>query len=103
MKTFYDNVPDVTVVTQEKDYQFIIKSTQYLNEDDDRVYLKCVEHVPMFKRGLVCDLIIHYATTDLNEENREEHSDLIRDVVLVYINKEWDLEGMPQFEYVSYK
>lgn len=103
MKFISHSVPDVTVVSDDKGYELNIKTMQYLDEQEDRVCLKCAEYIPIFKRGFTCNLVCHYETTNRDQKDKEKYSDVIKDLVLVYINKSWDIESIPSFEYVFYK
>lgn len=102
MKFIKSSVPDVKVESANSD-TFEIKSMQYLDESDDRVYLKCAEYVEQFKRGFVCDLVCEYETVNANQEDSETQTDNIRDLVLVYVNKTYDNEYVPVFEYIFFK
>ncbi|MGG3890219.1 hypothetical protein [Metabacillus fastidiosus] len=103
MEFINEQVPDVSVITDEKGYELAIKSIQYLDEKHDRVHLRCAEHMPIFKRGFVCDLACHYTTVNQAQEEKQEYVDAIRDLVLVYINKSWDIQNRPVFEYIFFK
>lgn len=102
MKFVRDSVPDVSVVSEKKP-MFAIQSMRHLDESEDKVILKCAEYVEQFKRGFVCDLITYYNAVDKNRDNKEEHSDTIKDLVLVHVNKYWNIEEIPEFEYVFFK
>ncbi len=100
---FKDNsVPDVTVISN-GEFQFEIKTMQELVEGEDRVILKCAEHIDDFKRGYTCDLVCNYEIVDRNRENKELRVEDIRDLVLVYVNKYWSIERFTEYEYVFYK
>lgn len=103
MKFIKTSVPDIRVIPNHDKPAFNIDSMQYLDETDDRVYLKCAEYVGEFKRGFVCDLITYYDTVNSDREDKESHSDTIRDLVLVYVNKTYDIEFRPVFEYIFFK
>ncbi|WP_299831735.1 hypothetical protein [uncultured Metabacillus sp.] len=96
------SVPNVTVIKNNEPVR-TIETMQYLDEQDDRVYLRCAETVKEFVRGLTCDLNCHYLTFDQNRENEETDSFDIKDLVLVHINKTFDINGVPEFEYVFFK
>jgi hypothetical protein len=103
MRIVYDEVPDVVVLVNGVRL-FKIDTMKYLNEQDDKVILRCAEHVKEFERGFTCDFECNYATVNAEQEEKEEQCDDIRDLVLVHINKVWSLEDrFPQFEYVFYK
>lgn len=58
----------------------------------------------MFKRGYVCDLECYFNRVDIiTYEQKENRVELIRDLVLLYINKSTYVDGYTQFEYVFYK
>jgi hypothetical protein len=103
MKFIQDSVPDVTVVPLDETPILQIKSMQYLDEKEDKVIVQCAEYVEELKRGFTCDLIYEYSIGNENRENKEKRFDDIKDLVLVYINKGWDVEGLPVFEYIFFK
>ena len=81
---------------------FIIDTMQYYYENEDRIIIKCAEYVPIFKRGLVCDLEIE---NELKAEDKSMQRDCYRvnNVVLVYINRDHSVTNYPEVEYVFYK
>ncbi len=102
MKFNKDTIVDVKVIkSDERLYE--IKTMQRLTENERRVTLRCAEHVDLFKRGFTCDLDCHYEISDFNMENEEHRSYLIKDLVLVYINKSYDVNSYPVIDYVFYK
>ena len=102
MKFIKDFVPLVKVVKGDE-VLFTIESMQELDEQDDRVYVKCAEYVDILKRGLTCDLDCSYQICDKYRNVVEENNDVIRDLVLVYVNKYMTIDGYPEFEYVFFK
>ncbi|MBL4951077.1 hypothetical protein JK635_02330 [Neobacillus sp. YIM B02564] len=99
-----DSLPStVTVVPLNDDPMLQIKSIQYLDETEDRVILKCAEYVEELKRGFTCNLIYEFNIGDRNRENKEKRFEEIKDLVLVYINRTWDVGGIPTWEYVFFK
>jgi len=64
------------------------------------------EEVVDFKRGFVCDMECSFQLVEVNvSENNvvNERIDIIKDLVLVYINKDTQYGYVPDFEYVFYK
>jgi hypothetical protein len=102
LKFIKNPVPDITAVN-ENGYLLDVKSVRYFDETEDRVTLKCAEYVKPFVRGFTCDLIANYSIVDQNRENQEDIADCIQDLVLVYVNKYWLIDGFPEFEYVFFK
>lgn len=101
---FLKGVPNIILI---KDNEYIrnINTVIRFDEDEDRVILQCAENIKEFQRGLVCDLecaffICNSTGTIKADDVRNE---LIKDLVLVYINKSTDMDRLPQFEYVFYK
>lgn len=81
-----------------------IKTLQNIDETEKTVTLQFAEFNPIFKRGLVCDIQYEFGIVDKFGNNTEEtYSNSIFDLVLVYINKECDMDYTPQFTYVFYK
>lgn len=100
---FIKNVPNIKIL-QNNQYILEIKSVQTFREIQDKVILQCAEEIPMFKRGYICDMECHFQLIDsICQENDGERIDVIKDLVLVYINKDINFDYMPQFEYVFYK
>lgn len=98
---------DMTNIILIKDNEYIrnINTIQKFDEDEDRVILQCAENVDEFRRGLICDLECGFSKcneTGLIIDN-DIRTDLIKDLVLVYINKNINMGSVPQFEYVFYK
>lgn len=102
MKFIKSLLPDIDVKINNR-IEHRIKSMQHLDEQDDRVYLKCAEYVPILKRGLVCDLDCNYIVKGHSNDDIDSIKETIRDLVLVYVNKYWTTDGIPEFEYVFYK
>lgn len=103
MKIIKNYLPDIEVNPYSTN-SFAIRSMQYFDEQDDRVIIKCAEYVDVFKRGFVCDLKLTYDVIDYPDyENVEEVNELVRDLVLVYVNKYMTIESVPEFEYIFYK
>lgn len=80
-----------------------ITTIQYFNEDEDRVILQCAENVSIFKRGFVCDMEVIFSLVDASGNKIGERSEMVEDLVLVYINKKAGYDYVPEFEYVFYK
>ena len=95
-------LPTVTILTDT--YSFEIKSMQYIDEQQDKVILRCAEHVPEFIRGFTCDIALAYSVEKFNMDDiLENHHELISDTVLVHINRCAELDGIVFSEYVFYK
>lgn len=103
MKFYKDSVPYVSVIDHEAGFVMDIKSVQEVDEYEDTVRIKCGEFVEPFKKGYVCNLVFHYEVEEVNGDEIEKKSDVVKDLVLVYINKRWDINGYPQIEYIFYK
>ncbi len=99
---FIKDLPDI-IILQNNQYKFNIKSVQKFNEDESRVILKCVEDISEFKKGYVCDMECHFPLVEIDGVEVGKRIDTIRDLVLVYINKDIESEYAPSFEYVFYK
>ena len=92
------------IILQNDHCKFEIRSVQGFNEDENKIILKCAEDISEFKKGYVCDMECHFQLIDsICQENDGERIDVIKDLVLVYINKDMNFDYMPQFEYVFYK
>jgi hypothetical protein len=100
---FIKDLPNI-IISQNDQYMFEIRSVQKFNEDENRVILKCAEEISEFKRGYVCDMECYFRLIE-NEENNEvgKRVDTVRDLVLVYINKNVEFGYVSDFEYVFYK
>ena len=99
---FIKGVPDLKIL-QNDQYIFEIKSVQRFDEDEDRVILKCAEEISEFKRGFVCDMNCSFTVEDTILKVMNMRNDTIKDLVLVYINKQSQYGYIPEFEYVFYK
>ncbi|PAD84864.1 hypothetical protein CHH57_02205 [Niallia circulans] len=102
MKFACDFVPDIVVL---KDGEEIhkITSVQSYEETEDRVIVKFVENIDDIKKGFTCDFKLIYNVVDQNEQEKEEMQEDVKDLVLVYKNKYWDIERVPGFEYIFFK
>lgn len=96
------SLPNIGVIKDDKAI-CEIQSVQQYDEDDTRVYLRCAEYVDEFKRGFTCDFELEYLVQDINVQNEEKQFDNVKDLVLVHVNKRFDIDGYLQFEYVFYK
>lgn len=105
MKFIQDQLPYVTIVTYDNtNPSFKIDSMQSFNETPEKVILKCAEYVDEFKRGFTCDMQLEFILGNWdNKENNEQCKEYIEDLVLVHINKCFELPRVPQYEYVFYK
>jgi hypothetical protein len=101
MEFIGDRVPNVRVTSSNCD--FVIKSMQYLDEDEQTVTLKCAEYINVFKRGFVCDLGLQYSIVNGNEELLGDSLYPIKDLILVYVNKEFELDSFPAYRYIFFK
>lgn len=77
-----------------------IDTIQSFYEDSSTVALKCAEYISEFVRGFVCDILVVMSAVDANQIRTE--TETIRDLVLVYIEKEYD-GSIPEFTYIFYK
>lgn len=102
MKIIQDSVPQLTL-TDKDGFVQEIKSVRYFDETEDRVVLRCAEFVKSFVRGYTCNLVCNYSVGDLHGKETENQTDLIADLLLVYANKSWSIDGYPEFEYIFYK
>lgn len=100
---FIKGLPNI-IISQNNQYMFEIRSVQKFNEDENKIILKCAEEIPAFKRGYVCDMGCYFELVENDENNKVgERVDVIRDLVLVYINKDIEFGYVSDFEYVFYK
>lgn len=102
---FIKDVPNI-IILQNDHCKFEIRSVQKFNEDENKIILKCAEDISEFKKGYVCDMECHFQLTGNDGNNNYEAGkriDTIRDLVLVYTNKDIQMEYAPSFEYVFYK
>lgn len=84
--------------------QFEITSLQSFDETEDKIVITCVEYVPQFKRGLVCDLAIEFKICESEGFATVDYSEYyFSDLVLVYIPKKAEMGSFTQFEYIFYK
>lgn len=92
-------------VIQDNDVLLTIKSGQYYDEDETRVVLRCAEYVPEFQRGFMCGFrITSYIRDSYNgERENKRYVDEVQNLLLVYINKGFDIDSLPSFTYVFYK
>jgi len=91
------------IISQNNQCKFNIRSVQGFNEDENKIILKCAEDISEFKKGYVCDMEYHFPLVENDGVEVGKRIDTIRDLVLVYINKDIELEYAPSFEYVFYK
>lgn len=93
------------MVLQNGNYIRDIASIQSLLEDENKVILQCAENLEEFQRGYTCDLEISFNkcnnTGELVEDN--DRLEIIKDLVLVYINKDVACGSPVQFTYIFYK
>jgi hypothetical protein len=101
---FIKNVPNLKI-SQNNQYIFEIKTVQKFDEDEDRVILKCAEEILEFKRGFVCDMNCIYTIIETDDDFKTigERVDIIKDLILVYINKYSQYDELTEFEYIFYK
>ena len=102
---FIESVPNIKI-SQNNQYILEIRSVQKFNEDENKIILKCAEEVVDFKRGFVCDMECSFQLVEVNVSKNNvvnERIDIIKDLVLVYINKDTQYGYVPDFEYVFYK
>lgn len=94
----------VKVLVKSNQEQFEITSLQSFDETEDKVTIMCVEYVPQFKRGFVCDLAIEFKICESEDFKTVDHSQYyFSDLVLVYIPKKAETGSFTQFEYIFYK
>lgn len=81
-----------------------IETWQDFDEDESTLTLRFAEFNPIFKRGLVCDIQYELEIVDcIDQEIKKTHKDVLRNLVLVYVNKEISINSIPQYTYVFYK
>lgn len=81
-----------------------VKSWQDFDEDESTLTLRFAEFNPIFKRGLACDIQYELEIVNhINHEIKKTHKDILRNLVLVYVNKEISMDSFPQYTYVFYK
>lgn len=81
-----------------------IETWQDFDEDESTLTLRFVEFNPIFKRGLVCDIQYELEIVDcIDQEIKKTHKNVLRNLVLVYVNKEISNNSIPQYTYVFYK
>ena len=94
----------VKVLFKSDQEQFEITSLQSFDETEDKIVITCVEYVPQFKRGFVCDLAIEFKICESEGftivDYKEYH---YSDLVLVYTPKKYEMGSYTQFEYIFYK
>lgn len=99
---FIIRVPKVKVIQNGKVIRQIDTIREY-SDDEDRVRLECAEQIPEFKRGYICDLEVIFDVVNEGSVKVGNHTEIIKDVLLVYINKDSGLDSMPTFENVFYR
>lgn len=99
---FRGEVPNITFIKDGQE-QFKVETVQYLDEQEDKVVLRFAEHVEQLKRGYACDLKCDFQLLDREGKIVGSTSDTIKDLVLVYINKNYECTSMPYIEYVFFK
>jgi len=100
---YLNKLPDILVKNQKGESLQYIETLQKFKERQRTVLLQCVENVPTFKRGFICDLECCFPIRNENHEIIGQRVDIIKDLVLVYINKNADLDYVPIFTYIFYK
>jgi hypothetical protein len=99
---FIKGVP-IIKISQNNKYLFNITTVQKFKENEDKVILQCAEDIPEFMRGYICNMDCHFKVVNENCENKYERNSIIKDLVLVYINKDLQYNYMPSFEYIFFK
>ena len=100
---FINGMPDIKIF-QNDNYMLEIKTVQKFDEDEDRIILKCAEEISEFKRGFICDMeTIYIVESDNVVKELSMRNDIIKDLVLVYINKCSQFGYVTEFEYIFYK
>lgn len=96
IEIFYKDEEDIKCIE--------IKTWQDFDEDESTLTLQFAEYNPIFKRGLVCDIQYEIEIVDcIDQEIKKTHKDVLRNLVLVYVNKEISINSIPQYTYVFYK
>lgn len=102
MKVLY-GIETIDVI-QNNDVLFTIKSGQYYDEDETRIVLRCSEYIPEFQRGFMCNFKITSSIRNCRGEYENgKYFDNADNLLLVYVNKEFDANSLPNFTYVFYK
>jgi len=99
---FIKDIPSIKILKNNK-YMFDITTVQKFNETEDKIILQCTEDVPEFMKGFVCDIDCHYQIVNGNYKKEYERNNIIKDLVLVYINKNAECNYIPKFEYIFFK
>ena len=103
---FIKGMPNIKIF-QNDNYMLEIKTVQKFDEDEDRIILKCAEEISEFKRGFICDIETIYIVESDNGDNVVKElsmrNDIIKNLVLVYMNKCSQFGYITEFEYIFYK
>jgi len=100
---FIKGMPNIKIF-QNDNYMLEIKTVQKFDEDEDRIILKCAEEISEFKRGFICDMeTIYIVESDNVVKELSIRSDIIKNLVLVYMNKCSQFGYITEFEYIFYK
>jgi putative lipase involved disintegration of autophagic bodies len=102
MMIFLKDVPNIKIIKNDK-YIMNINTVQKFIENDNKVIMQCAEDIPMFTKGYVCDMECYFNRINDSYEYQDDRINIIKDLVLVYINKNADMESLAQFEYIFYK
>ena len=105
MMIIKQSVPNVTII-QNGEWVYDINTMIYLDEDKHTLTLCCAEYIPFFKRGYVCDIVQNFAlfkSDDIKQDPVKFEALCTKDMVLVYINKSYEVTDIPRFYYVFYK
>jgi hypothetical protein len=97
-----DRIHKVLIITEQN--RFVIETMQTYEETEDKIIITCVEYVPQFKRGFVCNMSIEFDVYDTEKNGFTNLADYdSSNLVLVYIHKKAEAQNFTEFEYVFYK
>jgi len=99
---FIKGTPNIKIFQNDK-YILEINTVQKFDENEDKVILKCAEEISEFKRGFVCDMNYSHTVENIDSKVISERIDIMKELVLVYINKYSQYGYTTEFEYVFYK
>ena len=99
---FLQDIPNISVIINDSPILNIDTVTFY-KEDEKTITMSCAEYIPQFKRGFTCDMKLEFSRTNNNQVRQLNIHDDIKNLVLVYINKDAQLGNIIDIKYIFYK
>lgn len=97
-----DRIHKMLIITEQN--RFVIETMQNYEETEDKIIITCVEYIPQFKRGFVCNMNVEFDIYDTEKNGFTNITDYdFSNLVLVHIYKKAETGSFTQFEYIFYK